>query len=292
MSLPEFRSIREVNEAQADQGRLTKTPVGAGMKRPVDDGMKKPAVEEVPTALPQPWQPVESRAPLSESRPSAAPIVQRIIKSLRASSSSGQDHASTPRSRHSLESQTRPMIDNRESRHVAEIRKIYATLEEERASSARLKAANNTLEAELNKLINLSSGLAKENTAFRKQLQIEDEETLSSELAQLHNHIRSWCFVFHKNTSNSRPKASLPQLPHHSEKVSYSPVDKDSILVAYGLAAVWELLVDRVFEYPVGQDARDLWTTRDNAQALKHLENVFVASLGKAPDLQPCGVSD
>jgi hypothetical protein len=305
MSLPEFHSIRNVIEVKADKARLTKKPVGTGMKRPVDDGTKEPAVgaemkrpvddgtkesavEEVPTALPQP---LELCVSFSESRPSAVPIVQRFFKSFRESSSR-QDHASTPRSRQSLESQTRPIIDNRESPHVAKIRELSAALDEERASSAGLEAANNTLNADLHKLNNLSSVLAKENAAFRNQLQIEDEETLLGELAQLHNNIRSWCFAFHQKTSNSRSKGSLPQLPHHSKKVSYSPVEKDSILVAYGLAAVWELLVDRVFEYPVGQDARDLWTTRANAQALKHLENVFVASLGKAPDSHPSCVSD
>lgn len=261
-----------------------KNLVGAGMKRLVDDGMKKPVVEEVPTALPQPYQLVESPAPLSESRSSASPIVHKLFKHFRAPSSE-QDHASTPRSRRSLESQTRPMIDNRESPHVAEIRKINAALEEERAFSAELKA-------NLDELTNLNSCLAKENTTLKIQLQIEDERTLLNGLGQLNHHIRSWCFNFYNNTSNSRPKASLPQLPHHSEKVSYSPVHKDSMLLAYGLAAVWELLFDCVFECQDGQGTRDLWTTHNNAQALKHLENVFVASLGKAPDLQPCGISD
>jgi hypothetical protein len=137
------------------------------------------------------------------------------------------------------------------------------------------------LNEEKEKLIRQSNTLAQESHNLKTHLEIESEEQLKSRFHDLHNHIRSWCQRFYE-TKRRRPDARLPPLPVTSPDTYYSVDRPDEYRVVYGIACAWELLVDCIFQHPLGLDwedkLKDLWTTRCNAEAINCLEKSLACS--------------
>jgi hypothetical protein len=168
------------------------------------------------------------------------------------------------------------------SQQPSNLEKTIKALEAERARSAKLEAEKSVLQAENAKLIKASTSLAKENSIFRQQLQLESEDEIVQELLALHNRIRCWCQKFYDTTARYRSIPELPRLPSTPHDVSFALVNADKFRVQFNIAAVWEHHLDYVFEdLSNGDDGeprdnpRDLWTTRENAKAIDQPESTL-----------------
>src|SRR6266498_4015452 len=150
----------------------------------------------------------------SQSKPPGDPYHHRIgFSELVRSILPGQDFSATSKPRRSPETPIVNSIDNTAASLIPELDKTLNALEAEKQLTRRLLAEKAALETDNQKLIKANSSLAKENTAFKKQLQLESEEDLIKQLRELHNAIQCWCQKFFETTATCRSTAELPRLP-------------------------------------------------------------------------------
>lgn len=214
----------------------------------------------------------------SQSKGSPEPFPHRsgfsgIVRSLIP----GHDFSSSPKPRRSQDISIATRFDhpNHEASLIPDIEKTLKALEGEQQLTRQLLAEKAALESENAKLVKANSGFAKENSTFRKQLQLESEDELIKALRELHNRIQCWCRKFFETTARCRSTEDIPRLPSALDTISYALVNADKDRLLYLMAAVWEYLLDHIFEDPDAlekDEPRDLWTTRQNAKAIEHLD--------------------
>jgi hypothetical protein len=260
MELPQFNSIPRTSTSHHGYGRGTEKNVG--------HVTVTPPAQTVP-ALRRPSQSKGSPDPFPH-RSGFSGIVRSLIP--------GHDFSSPSKPRRSQDIPIATRFDrpNHETSLIPDIEKTLKALEGEQQLTRQLLAEKAALESENAKLVKANSGLAKENSTFRKQLQLESEDELVKALRELHNRIQCWCQKFYETTASCRSTEDVPRLPLASPMISYALVNVDKDRLPYLMAAVWEYLLDHIFEDPEASEKdepRDLWTTRQNAEAIGHLDH-------------------